>query len=118
MDDAERQALAMLCEELASLRAECAHWPEDKAALLRLIENEVSAHRPIHDLLTRLLGTDPLAETSRSSRLSTGLIGGSGGIANEERFGCPDGACSRNVRPAPAGPLPRCTLTGAPLRRR
>jgi hypothetical protein len=118
MADAEQQALAALCEELVSLRTECAHWPEDKAALLRLIENEAMARRPIHDLLTRLLGADPLSETVRSFRLATGLIGGSGGTANEERFGCPDGACNRSVRPMPAGAVPRCALTGARLRQR
>ncbi|HEX3790659.1 MAG TPA: hypothetical protein VHW44_22540 [Pseudonocardiaceae bacterium] len=118
MDEAEQQALAALCEELVNLRTECAHWPEEKAALLRMIENEATARRPIYDLLSRLLGGDPLTETDRSSRLTTGLVGASGGTAGEERFGCPDGACSRSVRPVPAGPVPRCNLTGVRLRRR
>jgi hypothetical protein len=112
VDPAERLALKALCEELPALRQECAAQPEDKRLLLSRIEVEARARRPILALLGELLDTSG-AGTVRG--LSTGLPGTGSGRADEERFGCPDGACDRIAHTVPAGPVPRCLITGRPM---
>ncbi|SEP20290.1 hypothetical protein [Amycolatopsis saalfeldensis] len=114
MDPAERSALTALCAELPELRAECARRPEP-ARVLAVIEAEARARRPITALLEQLLGT-PSDETVRQRSLSSRLPGSGPGRADEERFGCPDGACDRLAAAEPAGPVPRCPLTGDRLK--
>ncbi|AUA08330.1 MULTISPECIES: hypothetical protein [Streptomyces] len=111
-DTAERLALAALCDELRELRRECAVQTEEKRLLLSRIEAEARERRPILALLDQLLGTSG-ADTVRG--LSSGLPGAGSGRADEETFACPDGACDRVVHAVPAGPIPRCELTGLPL---
>jgi hypothetical protein len=111
----ERRALTVLCGEITELRAECAHHTEERQNLLARIEIEARARRPVLGLLLELLG-GVQEETARA--LSTGLPGSSHGQADEERFGCSDGACDRVSIALPAGPVPRCPLTGEPMRRR
>jgi hypothetical protein len=115
MDQAERLALAALCDELDSLRVECAHGPDQRQHLLARIETEAKARRPILAMLDELLGT-VRADTVRT--LGGGLPGFGPGQADEEQFGCPDGACSRIAGTYPAGPVPRCRVTGDPMSRR
>lgn len=115
MQAAERVALTALCAELAELRAECARQPVAQQRLLARIEAEAQARRPIIALLEELLGAGP-DDTVRS--LSSRLTGTGPGNADEERFGCPDGACDRLQAAIPAGPAPRCSLTGQPMRSR
>ena len=115
MDAPERLALTTLCSELAELRRECAQQPEPRHRLLARIEEEAAARRPILPLLERLLGVDG-TDTMRA--VGVGLPGAGPGQADEETFGCPDGACDRIAGTTPAGPIPRCLLTGQPLRRR
>lgn len=112
MDPAERLALRALCEELPELREECAAQPENKWLLLSRIEAEARARRPVLALLSELLGTSG-DDTVRG--LSAGLPGVGSGRANEERFGCPDGACDRVAHTTPAGPIPRCLITNLPM---
>ncbi|MEU9967564.1 hypothetical protein [Streptomyces malaysiensis] len=111
-DTAERLALAALCDELRELRRECAVQTEEKRLLLSRIEAEARERRPILALLDQLLGTSG-ADTVRG--LSSGLPGAGSGRTDEETFACPDGACDRVVHAVPAGPIPRCELTGLPL---
>lgn len=113
--EVERQALTALCSELGALRAECGQQPEHKRQLLARIEAEAAARRPILALLGELLGTEGEATTRA---LSTALPGASAGQPDEEVFGCPDSACDRVCQPLPAGPVPRCQLTGKTLRQR
>lgn len=115
MDAAEREALTLLCAELPALREECARHSEQHTRLLARIEAEAAARRPILGLLATLLGT-----TGQETRhaLGAGLPGAGGGRADEERFGCPDGACARVATTAPAGPVPRCAVTGRTMERR
>ncbi|RSN31354.1 hypothetical protein DMC61_14490 [Amycolatopsis sp. WAC 04169] len=114
MDQAERQALTMICAQLTELRTECALQPEPRQRLLAQIETEASARRPIVDLLSQLQGTS--GEETRQM-LSGGLPGLSPGQADEESFRCPDAACDRVGTTLPAGPIPRCQLTGQPMTR-
>ncbi|WP_413099892.1 hypothetical protein [Streptomyces sp. Inha503] len=111
-DTDERLALATLCDELRQLRRECAAQTEEKRLLLSRIEAEARERRPILALLDQLLGTSG-ADTVRG--LSGNLPGAGSGRADEETFACPDGACGRVVHGVPAGPIPRCELTGLPM---
>ncbi|MGW1720426.1 hypothetical protein [Streptomyces sp. NPDC002156] len=108
----ERDVLTTFCEELAELRQECARQPEHRRLLLARIEAEARARRPILDLLGELLGTAS-DDTVRS--LGTGLPGAGPGRADEEQFACPDQACARIAFTVPAGPVPRCRITGDPM---
>ncbi len=114
MNSAERQLLAALCDELPALREQCQFESHARQALLSRIEVEARARRPVAALLAELLGSSA-EETVRG--LSTGLPGAGPGRADEEVFGCPDGACDRLAEAVPAGPLPRCALTGLPMSR-
>jgi hypothetical protein len=109
---AERLALKVLCEDLPALRLECAAQPEYKRRLLARIEAAACAREPVLTLLGELLGT---SATDTVRGLNTGLPGVGSGRADEERFGCPDGACDRVARTVPAGPVPRCLITGLPM---
>lgn len=104
--DEEERALTALCDQLLALRAECGHSAARRELLAR-IEDEARDRRPILGLLAQLLGTDPAAV----SRQIVTLPGLGPGHANEEQFGCPDGACRRTATTTPAGPIPRCALT-------
>ena len=115
MDLTERLVLSALCDELPALRTECALQPEKQRHLLSRIEVEARARRPILALLSELLGT---TRTGTVRALSGGLPGVGPGRADEERFGCPDGACDRVTGTVPAGPVPRCEITGLPMSRR
>lgn len=115
MEPQERRALTALCSELTELRQECAEQSEQRQRLLARIQAEASARRPILSLLAELLGIDG-EETLRT--VAVGLPGAGSGQADEETFGCPDGACDRVAGTTPAGPVPRCPLIGQPLRRR
>ncbi|MEU2042686.1 hypothetical protein [Nocardia niwae] len=115
MEDDERTALTGLCSGLQNLRAECAHWPDERQQLLARIETEARARRPIEALLAELMGTT--REETRQT-ISTGLPRFGPGRADEESFGCPDRACDHVTTTVPAGPVPRCNLTGTLMRRR
>ncbi|MBW4720395.1 hypothetical protein [Saccharothrix obliqua] len=115
MDRAERLAMTELCDGLADLRAECLHHPAEVRRLFARIEVEARARRPIVALLAELVGSDG---SPAARGVAGGLPGFGAGRAHEERFGCPDGACDRDVRPLPAGPVPRCQVTGARMKRR
>jgi hypothetical protein len=115
VDQDEREALARMCAELPMLREEVAHHSRERAALLARIEAEAAARRPILPLLAELLGTT--TEETRQA-LGVGLPGVGPGRADEERFGCPDGACDRIATTVPAGPLPACAVTGRTMKRR
>lgn len=115
MEDAERAVLTVLCEGLEALRAECALWPEPRRQLLARIEGEARARRPVLALVAELLDASP-DETRRM--IASGPPGLGPGHADEESFGCPDGACDLVTTPLPAGPVPNCVLTGAHMRRR
>lgn len=110
----ERSALAAFCEELPQLRAECAYQPVARRLLLACIEAEARARRPILGLLSELLGASP---DSTVRTLSVGLPGSGPGQADEEQFVCPDDACARVALTIPAGPVPRCHVTGKPMAR-
>ncbi|MEU1550819.1 hypothetical protein [Nocardia sp. NPDC005745] len=114
MEDAERAALTGLCSGLHALRAECARWPEARQQLLARIETEARARRPIEALLAELMGAT--REETRQM-ISTSLPGFGPGRADEESFGCPDRACDHVTTTVPAGPVPRCNLTGTLMRR-
>lgn len=114
MDAAERHALTCLCDELAELRRECARQSGERQRMLRRIEDEARARRPVLALLAELLRTD---RGGALRALGSGLPGAGPGQADEERFGCPDKACDREVIPPPAGPVPHCQLTGDPMTR-
>jgi hypothetical protein len=111
-DNVERLALGALCDELRELRRECAAQTEEKRLLLSRIEAEARERRPILALLGELLGIGG-ADTVRG--LSSSMPGAGSGRADEETFACPDGACDRVVHTVPAGPIPRCALTGLPM---
>ncbi|EOD64919.1 hypothetical protein [Amycolatopsis vancoresmycina] len=110
--DAERLALGTLCAELPALREECLALGAKEQHLLTRIEAEARARRPVTDLLRELVGPDVVRG------LSTGLPGAGPGRADDERFGCPDGACDRLAHTVPAGPVPRCAVTGRSMTRR
>lgn len=112
VNSAERMALTALCTELPGLRAECVQQSERQQRLLGRIEEAARARQPITALLEQLLGASQ-DETVRS--LNRGLPGAGAGRAHEERFRCPDGACDRLGETDPAGPAPRCALTGDQL---
>jgi len=114
MDDAERRVVARFCLDLPDLRAEVARLDETKRGQLTRIERAAAEGRPISGLLSRYFGIDP-ATGNRS--LQGGLPGAGAGRAHEELFGCPLGHCSREERPVPAGPVPRCLLTGSAMKR-
>lgn len=112
-DTSERLALSVLCDELPALRAQCAGaGSEEKRRLLAEIEAAARARRPILGLLNAFVG----AGAERG--LGGGLPGAGPGRADEETFGCPDGACNRVAGGVPAGPPPRCQVTGLAMRRR
>jgi len=113
MDAQERAALGGLCEELPELSRECARQPVALQALLVRIEQRARDRQPIAELFAELLGQEPGDFRS----LGAGLPGHGTGRADEERFGCPDGACRRVAGTSPAGPLPLCHVTGTPMRR-
>jgi hypothetical protein len=71
--------------------------------------------RPILGLLGELLGA---SRDDTVRMLGGGLPGFGPGPADEESFGCPDAACDRVCTTPPAGPVPRCRITGAPMIRR
>ncbi|MFJ9181365.1 hypothetical protein [Streptomyces sp. NPDC102360] len=115
MDLAERHALTIVCAELDELRAECARQPDDRQRGLERLEAAARARRPVLALIAELLGSSP-EDTVRT--LASGLPGAGPGQADEERFCCPDGACDRVAVTEPAGPVPRCTVTGQHMKRR
>lgn len=104
----------MVCTELPALRAECDRQPGRVRQLLVQIEARARERRPILELVRRLVGTDH----EELRELSSGLPGFGPGQADEEIFGCPDGACDRRCTGLPGGPVPRCSLTGQPMTRR
>ncbi len=104
-----------LCDELPVLRELCAVDSTDKQLLLARIETEARARRPVAALLGELLGADT---TDPARGVGTSLPGAGPGRADEEIFGCPDSACDRIADALPAGPIPRCLLTGLPMSRR
>ena len=112
-NDDERAAVAQLCDHLLQLRREIERYHADARQQLADIEAEARAGRPIRGLLSKL-PADPeenLRELAALPRLGPGR-------ASEERFGCPDDLCDRTARTTPAGPLPRCWLTGRFMARR
>jgi hypothetical protein len=111
----ERRALTRFCVELDGLRKECAFLPERRRRLLERIEAEARARRPIVVLLAELLDASR-KDTTRT--LAEGLPGAGPGQADEEQFCCPDDACDRVDGTTPAGPVPRCLVTGQPMKRR
>jgi hypothetical protein len=114
VDQAETEALADLCEGLPALREECLLEPEEVRGLLARIEEEARERRPVRALLRELTGVDPTSTRG----VGNGLPGFGPGRAQEVRFACPDGACDRVGLPVPAGPPPRCHVTGVPMKRR
>jgi hypothetical protein len=113
VEQAEKMALAGLCTELAGLREESGRQPERVQHLLARIEEAARAREPLLSLLAELLGTPAAARG-----LSAGLPGAGAGHADEEWFGCPDGACDRRSQAVPAGPVPRCLVLDRPMKRR
>jgi hypothetical protein len=111
----ERRALTSFCLELDGLRKECAFLPERRRRLLERIEAEARARRPIVALLAELLDA---SQEGTTRTLAEGLPGFGPGQADEEQFCCPDGACDRVDGTTPAGPVPRCLVTGQPMKRR
>jgi hypothetical protein len=111
----ERHALTNFCIELDGLREECAFLSENRRHLLERIEAEARARRPIVALLAELLNA---SREGTTRTLAEGLPGVGPGQADEERFRCPDGACDRVGGTTPAGPVPRCRVTGQPMKRR
>lgn len=112
--DAERSALATLCQEFDALIGETGRHSTERQELLERIVAEARARRPVLTLLGQLLDTD--RETTLRT-LATGLPGTGPGIALQETFRCPDGACDRRAVPPPAGAIPRCAVLGRPLER-
>jgi hypothetical protein len=108
VQDDERAALAKLCDQLPALRAEIARQPPATQQLLADIEVHARAGRPVQALLADLLPADETGVTRQLEMLPS--MGP--GRSSEERFGCPDGLCDREATTTPAGPLPRCWLTG------
>jgi hypothetical protein len=106
--DEERAALAKLCDQLPRLRAEIARHPVATQQLLAHIEAQARAGQPVRALLADLLPVDQSGVTRQLETLPS--LGP--GRPSEERFGCPDGLCDREATTTPAGPLPRCWLTG------
>jgi hypothetical protein len=117
VDQAEREALTILCQELPTLRVDCAKFSERHVRLLARVEEEAAARRPVLDLLAELLGgtRNEVLEEHRSA--ATGLPGTGGGRADDEVFGCPDDACGHQTRTVPAGTPPRCSLTRREMKR-
>lgn len=113
MEAAERLALTMLCSEIPDLRLECAQQSEWHQHRLMQIEDTARARQPIFALLSQLVG---VGDVGGLRTLSSALPGGSTGRAHEEAFGCPDGACNRVAVSLPAGPVPRCEVTGMHMR--
>jgi hypothetical protein len=112
----EQGALAIVCEDLLGLRDECAR-SQRQVMLLARIEQEATARRPVLPLLVELLGLTPEEVLGDHRQAATGLPGIGGGRADDELFGCPDGACDRRSTTAPAGAPPTCLLTGRAMRR-
>lgn len=108
MPDDERAALAQLCGQLPSLRAEIARHSVSAQRILARIEERARAGQPVRALLADLLPGDQSGVTRQLEVLPS--LGP--GRSSEERFRCPDGLCDREATTAPAGPLPRCWLTG------
>jgi hypothetical protein len=106
--DEERATVAELCDQLPALRAEIAQHPITAQQLLAHIETQARTGEPVRALLADLLPTGQ-APTNRHLEPLPSL---GPGRASEERFGCPNGLCDREATTTPAGPLPRCWLTG------
>ncbi|MGH3903240.1 MAG: hypothetical protein ACRDTE_03455 [Pseudonocardiaceae bacterium] len=107
--EAEQDLRGAFCAVLPQLREECTKQSADQQHLLRRIEIEARAQRPIIDLLAQLGITS--ADVVRG--LSTGLPGAGPGQADEERFSCPAQICNREAPSLyPGGPIPRCALNG------
>jgi hypothetical protein len=104
----ERAALATLCDQLPTLRAEIARHSAAAQQLLAHIEAQARAGQPVRALLADLLPDDQTGVTRHLETLPS--LGP--GLSSEERFGCPEGLCDREATTTPAGPLPRCWLTG------
>ncbi|MFH8623659.1 hypothetical protein ACH4A8_17395 [Streptomyces vietnamensis] len=107
----EQRVLTLFCEDLPRLREECAQDAELEEKLRHIVA-EARARRPVAALLEELLGTSP---DSGARALASRLPGSGRGWADEERYGCPDDACDLVRQPAPAGPVPRCSVTGLPM---
>ncbi|WP_112267900.1 hypothetical protein [Lentzea terrae] len=113
MHDDERAALARLCDQLPGLRAEIAKHPAATRELLARIESRARAGEPVRALLDDLFPPDQAGVTRTFEALPS--LGP--GRSSEERFGCPARLCDREATTKPAGPLPRCWLTGRFMRR-
>lgn len=108
MPDDERAVLAQLCARLPELRAEIARHPTASQQVLAQIEARARAGQPVRDLLAELMPGNESGIVRGLEKLPS--LGP--GRSSEERFGCPSGTCDREATTAPAGPLPRCWLTG------
>lgn len=117
MNPREREALTMLCQELPGLRVECASLSERHQRLLARIEKEAAARRPVLGLLAELLDGTPDDVLDEHRGVATSLPGAGFGRADDEVFGCPDGACDHQDRTVPAGAPPRCAVIGREMRR-
>ncbi|MEO6083539.1 MAG: hypothetical protein ABIQ18_10590 [Umezawaea sp.] len=110
MDEDERFVLTEVCRGLEVMRAECAALPQRRRDAFEHIVEEAKARRPLSALVRAFLG-------GPTRSLGRALPGAGSGRAHEEVFGCPDGACDRIGRTEPAGPVPRCSLTGHLMKR-
>ncbi|QKV73651.1 hypothetical protein [Amycolatopsis sp. Hca4] len=117
MNDADRMVLSLLCEDLHGLRQVCHQQGQLQQNLLRRIEAEALRRRPVATLLAELVGSPPEDLVAARRGLAAGLSGFSQGKADDEVFVCPDAACDRQVRVAPAGAPPRCLLANTFMRR-
>jgi hypothetical protein len=111
----ERAALTWLCEHLPELRLEIGKQDAGQAHILGAVEADARARRPIRRRLESLLVIQEEGQDRGGSHQLPGL--GPGG-ADEEVFRCADGACDRIATAVPAGPAPRCLLTGERMARR
>lgn len=107
----------MLCKDLPALRRDCASLSEPQQRLLARVEEAAAARRPVLGLLAELLGSTPDDVLDEQRGVATGLPGAGYGQADDEVFGCPDGACDHQERPLPAGAPPRCAVVGREMRR-
>jgi hypothetical protein len=113
----ERKALTLLCRELPALQTECARLSERHQRLLARIEEAAAARRPVLGLLAELLDGTPDDVLDEQRGVATGLPGAGCGQADDEVFGCPDGACDHQDHTVPAGAPPRCAVVGREMRR-
>jgi hypothetical protein len=117
VDPREREALTILCQELPALREESPSQPDREQRLLARIEKNAAARQPLLGLLAELLRTTPEDALDEQRGVATGLPGAGLGRADDEVFGCPDGACDRQARGVPAGAPPWCAAAGREMRR-